>query len=73
MFLVPINIQTFHFSSSIFFFRFLVPKKKFIVAFGTSFQINSYVQFIFFNKKNYQCFMFCEYGSGGRNYFTKFI
>jgi len=49
-FFVSINIQTFHFSLSNLFFLIFSPLKFFIVTFGTSFQINSYVEFIFFNK-----------------------
>jgi len=50
MFLVPINMSTFHFSPSTKFLQFLVPQKFSIFTFGPSFKVNSYVEFIFLNK-----------------------
>jgi len=50
MFLVPINMSTFHFSSSKTFLQLLVPKKFAIFTFGSSFKVNLYVEFIFLNK-----------------------
>jgi len=50
MFLVAINMSTFHFSPSKKFLQLLVPKKNFIFTFGPSFKVKSYVEFIFLNK-----------------------
>jgi len=50
MFLVPVNILTFHFSPSKKFLQLLVPIKFSIFTFGPSFKINFYVEFIFLNK-----------------------
>jgi len=56
MFLVLINIPTFHFNPFKKFPQLLVPIKFLIFTFGPSFKVNSYVEFIFLNKilhKNY--------------------
>jgi len=50
MFLIPINILTFRFSPFKIFLQLLVPKKFSIFTFGPSFKVNSYVEFVFFNK-----------------------
>jgi len=50
MFFVPINIPIFRFSPSEIFLQLLVFKKNFIFTFGPSFEVNSYVEFIFFIK-----------------------
>jgi len=50
MFLVPINMSTFRFSPSKNFLQLLVPKNFSIFTFGLTFKVNSYVEFIFFNK-----------------------
>jgi len=50
MFLVPINMSIFCFSSSKKNLQLLVPKIFSILPFGPSFKVNSYVEFIFFNK-----------------------
>jgi len=50
MFLVPVNMLTFHFSPSKKILQLLVPQKISIFTFGPSFKINSYVEFIFLNK-----------------------
>ena len=46
-------MSTFHFSPSKIFLQLLVPIKFSIFIFGRSFKVNSYVEFIFFNK-NFQ-------------------
>ena len=48
MFLVPINMLTFHFSPSKIFLQLLVSKNFSIFTFSPSFKVNSYVKFIFF-------------------------
>jgi len=50
MFLVPINMSTFHFSHSKKFLQLLVFQNEFIFTFGHSFKVNSYVEFIFVSK-----------------------
>jgi len=50
MFLVPVNMSTFRFSPSKIFLQLIVPIKFSIFTFGPSFKVNSYVEFIFFNK-----------------------
>jgi len=50
MFLVPINMSTFSFSPSNFFFQFLDLQKKLIFTFGPTFKVNSYAKSIFLNK-----------------------
>jgi len=50
MFLVPINMSAFRFSPSKKILQLLVPIKFYIFTFGPSFKVNSYVEFIFFNK-----------------------
>jgi len=49
MFLVPINISNFRFSPSKKFLQFLVPIKFSIFTFGPSFNVKTYVEFIFLN------------------------
>ena len=46
-------MPTFHFSPSKNFLQLLVPTKFSIFTFGPFFKVNSYVEFIFFNK-NFQ-------------------
>jgi len=50
MFLILINIPTFHFSSYKIILQFLVPIKFSITDFGPYFKVNLCVAFIFFNE-----------------------
>jgi len=50
MFLVTINMSIFRFSLSKKFLRILVSQKFFIFTFDLSFEVNSYVEFIFLQK-----------------------
>jgi len=43
-------MSTFRFSPSKKFLQLLVPKKFYTFNFGPSIKVNSYVEFIFFNK-----------------------
>jgi len=50
MFLFSINMSTFRFTLSKKILQLLVYKKISIFTFGSSFKVNSYVEFIFLNK-----------------------
>ena len=50
MFLIPINMSSFRFSPSRKFLQLLDPQKFSTFTFGPSFEVNSYVEFIFLNK-----------------------
>ena len=45
-------MSTFRFSPSKIFLQLLVPIKFSIFTFGPSFKVNSYLEFIFFNKNS---------------------